>query len=279
MSVLSFVPSAATLGSSPRLVSAPRHELIYAGIQSPPKEANGIFPTASRIALVLGAAGLLAAPRSSRRRGRRAVRRRAGADGVEPVAPAPTFDVTMEVGVCEPFGKPGEYVWDPMGETEDMDESKFRWYRQAELKHGRVAMLAIAGLLNQGIWRFGAVELASFDGGLGLSPNDFEGVKNGVAAVTEGSDAAPYLGLVVILAGILELTLSDDGKEPGDFGDPAGILSASGGVGAYDTTWRNMEINNGRLAMFGIIGALTAEYVTGMDTYEQWYAAASAFRD
>merc|ERR1711879_278883 len=190
----------------------------------------------------------------------------------EEAPPAPKFDVTSEVGVCEPFGKPGEYVWDPMGETVDMDESKFRWYRQAELKHGRVAMLAIAGLLNQGIWRFNAIELASFKGGLGFVPNDFEGVQNGVAAV---NGAGPYLGLVVILAGILELRLNDDGKEPGNFGDPAGILSTSGGVGAYDTNWRNMEINNGRLAMFGIIGALAAEYVTGMDTYAQWNAAAT----
>lgn len=279
MNVLSFVPSAATLGSAPRLVPTPRQEFTYAGIQGPQKEASGIFLNALGIAPVLGAASLFAAPRSLKRLGRRVVQCKAEADAVKPAAPAPKFDVTMEVGVCEPFGKPGEYVWDPMGETEDMDESKFRWYRQAELKHGRVAMLAIAGLLNQGIWRFGAVELASFDGGLGLAPNDFESVPNGVAAVTEGSQAAPYLGLVVILAGILELSLSDDGKEPGDFGDPAGILSASGGVGAYDTAWRNMEINNGRLAMFGIIGALTAEYVTGMDTYQQWEATASAVRD
>merc|ERR1712176_494301 len=111
----------------------------------------------------------------------------------------------------------------------------------------------------------------------GLTQNDFGAVPNGVAALT--SDAAPYLGLVVILAGILELRLSDDGKEPGNFDDPAGVMSASGGVGAYDTTWRNMEINNGRLAMFGIIGALSAEYVTGMDTYAQWEAAATAVRD
>merc|ERR1712242_277216 len=109
-----------------------------------------------------------------------------------------------EVGVCAPFGEPGKYVWDPMGETVDMDEAKFRWYRKAEIKHGRVAMIAIAGLLNQGLWRFGAVELASFDGGLGLVPSDFDDIPNGVQAISENGGAAPYLGLVVILAGILE---------------------------------------------------------------------------
>merc|ERR1719464_323012 len=160
--------------------------------------------------------------------------------------------------------------------SENMDADKFRWYRQAEIKHGRVAMLAIAGLLNQGLWSFGAVELASYEGGLGLKPSDFDGTPNGVAALLGDDGAGPYLGLVVILAGILELRLSDDGREPGNFGDPAGLLSASGSVAAYDTAWRNMEINNGRLAMFGIIGALSAEYVTGMDTYAQWNAAAEA---
>merc|ERR1712046_118326 len=94
------------------------------------------------------------------------------------------FDVTKEVGVCAPFGKPGEYVWDPFGETIDMDEAKFRWYRQAELKHGRVCMLAIAGLLNQHYWRFEGLHLQEFDGaGLGVAPNDFSGIPNGVAAV------------------------------------------------------------------------------------------------
>merc|ERR1712217_713382 len=220
----------------------------------------------------LGAASLLARG-LKKRSGRRTVQRKAEEPAAAAVIPKARFDVTKEVGVCAPFGEPGKYVWDPMGETVDMDEDKFRWYRQAEIKHGRVAMIAIAGLLNQGLWRFGAVELASYEGGLGLAPNDFDSIPNGFAAL--GSDAAPYLGLVVILAGILELRMSDDGREPGNFGDPAGILLASGGVGAYDDSWRNMEINNGRLAMFGIIGALTAEYVSGLDTYGQWQAAAT----
>merc|ERR1719436_2049285 len=137
-------------------------------------------------------------------------------------------------------------------------------------------MVAIAGLLNQGLWRFGGVELESFDGGLGFTPNSFEDVPNGVAAIVNGGVAAPYMGLLVILAGIIELRASDDGREPGNFGDPARLLQTAGGVAGYDTNWRNMEINNGRLAMIGIIGALCAEYVSGLDTYGQWNDAASA---
>jgi len=181
------------------------------------------------------------------------------------------FDVTREVGVCAPFGSPGEYVWDPFGETINMDEDKFRWYRQAEIKHGRVSMVAIAGLLNQHYWRFQGVHLQEFDGGLGVAPNDFEAVPNGVAAVLgDGSVAAPYVGLLVILAGIIELRASDDGREPGNFGNPLDLSGMAGSVGNYDATWRNFELNHGRLAMFGIIGALAAEYQTGLDPFQQW---------
>jgi len=179
------------------------------------------------------------------------------------------FDVTREVGVCAPLGEPGKYVWDPFGETRDMDESKFRWYRQAELKHGRVSMLAIAGLLNQHYWRFQGLQLQGYEGGLGVGRLDLNDVPNGFLAVTEG--AGPYLGVLVLLAGIIELQASDEGREPGNFGDPAYIMTPDGNQ--YDADWRNFELNHGRLAMFGIIGALAAEYATGLDTFGQWETA------
>jgi len=200
--------------------------------------------------------------------------RRATAAAAELAADAPNpakFDVTMEVGVCDPLGKPGEYVWDPFGETIDMDEDKFRWYRQAEIKHGRVCMVAIAGLLNQNYWRFQGLHLQEFDGGLGVAANDFNAIPNGFAAVLgDDSVAAPYLGILVILAGIIELRASDDGREPGNFGDPLDIGGMAGSAGNYDTDWRNFELNHGRLAMFGIVGALAAEYETGLDPFQQW---------
>jgi len=183
---------------------------------------------------------------------------------------APAFNITTEAGVCDPFGKPGQYIWDPLKLSTNVSEETFRWYRQAELKHGRVSMLAIAGLLNQHYWRFEGLGLDSFEGGLGLSPNDFNAVPNGFAAVTDV--AGPYIGVLVIVAGIIELRSSDDGREPGNFGDPAGIVGSNtnGFVCRYDEEWRNFELNHGRLAMFGVIGALAAEYVTGLDTFEQW---------
>ena len=37
--------------------------------------------------------------------------------------------------------------WDPLKLSENKDQETLEWYRAAELKHGRVCMLASAGLL------------------------------------------------------------------------------------------------------------------------------------
>merc|ERR1712214_33282 len=40
--------------------------------------------------------------------------------------------------------------WDPLGLSTVGDEETFRWFQAAELKHGRVAMLATTGYIVQG---------------------------------------------------------------------------------------------------------------------------------
>merc|ERR1711924_5725 len=59
------------------------------------------------------------------------------------------FNVTTEAGVLAPFGEPGQKIWDPAGLAKDISPEQFRMYRAAELKHGRVAMLATLGLVAQ----------------------------------------------------------------------------------------------------------------------------------
>jgi len=267
-----FLPwlSPAAASGLPRPAAAP------AGAQGPgraagpgPREgAGGTLPGACRAALLLGGARLLARPR-----GRAARSVRLGAVARDAAAAVESFklpfDVTSEVGVCAPFGSPGEYVWDPFGETRDMDEEKFRWYRQAEIKHGRVSMMAITGILNQHYWRFEGLQLEKYEGGLGVGRLDLRDLPDGFQAVTGG--AGPYLGILILLVGIIELSASDEGREPGNFGDPAYILYKQEDL--YDTDWRNFELNHGRLAMFGIVGALAAEYTTGLDSFGQWQAA------
>merc|ERR1719387_1772544 len=48
----------------------------------------------------------------------------------------------LQAGQLSPMG-----FWDPAGLSADLDEGKILFYREAELKHGRVSMLASLGFL------------------------------------------------------------------------------------------------------------------------------------
>merc|ERR1719486_112236 len=55
---------------------------------------------------------------------------------------SPGFSVKQLPGISGPFG-----FFDPMGFAEGQSEGRIKWAREAELKHGRVAMLAATGFL------------------------------------------------------------------------------------------------------------------------------------
>jgi len=237
-------------------------------------------------ALILAARELSpGAPRGAVRRGVATVDPTVTASDSSTGGPKPgEFAVTSQVGITAPFGAPGESYWDPLGFCAGVDEATFRQYRTAELKHGRVSMAALIGLINQHFWRFGGIQLRNVpeaDGWWGFTTIDYNAAPGGVyAAVSEPSSSS--LGLLVLLAGFFELRFwSDDvqkDKEVGDFGDPLDIMARNGIP--YDAQWRNFEINHGRLAMFGIIGAIVAEMNTGLDIFDQlkgWKAPALAY--
>lgn len=152
------------------------------------------------------------------------------------------FDPSKEPGVTLPL-----MYFDPAGFCKVGDRETFYNYRAAELKHGRVGMIAALGAVLQHWFKFPG----------------FENVPSGIYAVT--TPPGTY-GLVAILlaAGAVELTVGkqDPEKEPGDFGDPLGI-------GQYYEEWRSRELNNGRMGMLSIMGILAAELATGRDALEQ----------
>jgi hypothetical protein len=86
-----------------------------------------------------------------------------------------------ELGVIAPTG-----FWDPAGLTNGISQETFDQYRTAELKHGRVAQLAVLGYIAPETYRF------NFDISPGLACKD---VPNGVAAI----DAIPALGWAQII--------------------------------------------------------------------------------
>jgi hypothetical protein len=171
------------------------------------------------------------------------------------------FDPTKEVGAMEPLG-----YWDPLSLMKEgfknpkgayKSEETFRWYREAELKHGRISMVAVLGLF--------AGECYKWPG--------FDDVPGGMAALdTEKGGAG--VGILFLLAGIFELDFwkQDASKEPGNFGDPVGWTRMDGNYGdfwVYDTDMRNKELAHCRLAMCGVITSFLLEY-GGYDTSVQF---------
>ncbi|CAK9009343.1 unnamed protein product [Durusdinium trenchii] len=154
-----------------------------------------------------------------------------------------SFDPSTQIGAMAPLG-----YFDPAGLCKKGDEATFRQLRAAELKHGRVAMMAAVGAVAQ--------HYVKFPG--------FESVPSGLAASITGPGSYGFVALFA-LAGILELGAwtESDNKEPGNFGDPLGFSQ-------YTQEWREREINNGRFAMFAAIGIIAAELYTGKDAIEQF---------
>lgn len=157
------------------------------------------------------------------------------------------FDPREQVGAMPPLG-----YFDPLGFCKFGDEATFRKYRSAELKHGRVAMMATVGSIVQHY-----VKLPGF-----------EGVRNNSLGETF-NECFRAPGVVwfsaftaVILLFEINFWIDLPYKEPGNFGDPLG-------VGMYDRETREKELNNGRFAMFAAAGILAAQVVTGKDGVEQ----------
>jgi len=173
------------------------------------------------------------------------------------------------------FGLPGNTApmgdFDPLEFARGADENTMKRYREAELTHGRVSMVASLGFI------VGENFNPLFDGSIkGPAVNQFQQVPTPF-----------WIGLgVVIAAG--ELTrattgwvppgegeganwlqgtlfqLKDD-YVPGDIGwDPLGLKPTNE---ADFNIMQTRELNNGRIAMFAIAGMVAQEKVTGLELF------------
>merc|ERR1712060_457012 len=153
-------------------------------------------------------------------------------------------------GVTEPLG-----YFDPLGFCKKGDKVGFSKLRAAEIKHGRVAMMAAVGAVVQ--------HFVQFPG--------FEKVPKGIGAVLNPQGAVGFAALFVI-SGALELLFWKDNaaqevSDIGNYGNPLQL-----GVGeplGESEDMKNRELNNGRAAMFAALGIILAELATGKDAVEQ----------
>jgi len=168
---------------------------------------------------------------------------------------------TSLVGTIAPTG-----YFDPFGLAVGKDASTLKKWREAELKHGRLAMLAAVGLLTQeitknplgidgpSIYHFEAVDdkfpefwviLLTFIGWLeSISiKNNWEPI-----AVTKAENRVANLR---------------DDVEAGDLGfDPLGWYPSDP---VEQSTIKTKELQNGRLAMLGVAGIIAQELVDGKE--------------
>jgi len=199
------------------------------------------------------------------------------APAVEPeVAAPPPFNPTEFAkslpGITGPLG-----FFDPAGfcnedggaSNEDkVTEGKIRFYREVELKHCRVAMLAALGfplaelfhpLFNVDVPSFSAFQqtpLQTFWPAVVLAiaiPEIYSvfSFQNPASRLEDGSPAQPW-------------TIRTD-HSPGDLGwDPLGLKPTDP---AELLAMQNKELNNGRLAMIAIAGMIVQEGVTGQKLF------------
>ena len=162
------------------------------------------------------------------------------------------FTVETIPGALEPMG-----IWDPLGFAAKADEKTLKRYREAELTHGRVAMLAAVGFLAGE-----AVEGSSFLWDASVSG----------PAITHLAQVPPlFWALLVTGIGAAEQKRAEigwvdpadvpvdqpgllrDDYTPGDIGfDPLGFSAK-----ADEQTlkkYREAELTHGRVSMLAVLG-------------------------
>jgi len=154
-----------------------------------------------------------------------------------------------------PFNFPGQSSvnFDPLGFSESAPEW-LNWFREAELKHGRQAMLACVGFVVPEFLRVPGEQFS------------FEAVPRVIDAHDALIDTSmKQILLWVSLAEAMSMAalsnMNEFDRSPGDFGfDPLGLYPT-------DTEGQNemklKELKNGRLAMVALGGMIHGAIVTG----------------
>jgi hypothetical protein len=170
------------------------------------------------------------------------------------------FDVRELAGVTEPLG-----FWDPLGFSEGKPDGRLRFYREVELKHARVAMLAALGFVVGEQYHplfGGGIDTPAYKAFQETPLETFWPLVVAAIAIPEINSVFTFVDPAESksLAKGEQWLIRDD-HEPGDFGfDPLGLKPEDPDELKEMQT---KELNNGRLAMISIAGMVAQELVSG----------------
>lgn len=151
-------------------------------------------------------------------------------------------------------GYVGDVGFDPFRFS---DFAPMDFLREAELKHGRICMLAWTG--------FVAVDLGARIYPLPVAYEGLTSVTAHDALVEYGAMGQLFLWIgvaeTIATISLIQMLYEDSGREPGDFGlDPLGFLEGKSEEEVNRMKLR--ELKNGRLAMLAFSGAVTQAVLT-----------------
>jgi hypothetical protein len=157
---------------------------------------------------------------------------------------------------------PASY-FDPLGFATTVSGGKLLFYREVELKHGRIAMLAALGMLVGEQWH-------------PLFGGDIDVPAYVAFQATPLQNFWPAVVTAIAIPEIFSVTQFQDPSkgeqwamkldhEPGDLGfDPLGLKPKDP---KKLVEMQTKELNNGRLAMIAVAGMVAQEYATGQKLF------------
>eukprot|EP00929_Paragymnodinium_shiwhaense_P074299 TRINITY_DN3800_c0_g2_i2.p1 TRINITY_DN3800_c0_g2~~TRINITY_DN3800_c0_g2_i2.p1 ORF type:complete len:260 (+),score=61.95 TRINITY_DN3800_c0_g2_i2:74-853(+) len=236
---LGFIGASSTNFVLPRGTQSPSTAISPTGVavQAPAAQARGSSAVGALCAgLSVGLVGAATVSRTARRAETKPVK----ADG--------NFAGGL---VGSEYAGFGTYQWDPLELTKEYPEH-LPWYREAELKHGRIAMLAMTGMVAQDAFRLPVEDLQ----------DESLTILNSHNGLIYGLGQGPMWWLLVFCSIVESLRFKELGL---DFGkltlENAGDLNfgkqflpkTQEGI----TQMKIKELKNGRLAMMAFSGAIT----------------------
>jgi len=181
-------------------------------------------------------------------------------DYTDKIEEAPLDKVKEMPGVTAPIG-----FFDPFGLSTRVPEGQLLFFRDAELKHGRVCMLAVLGLAAGERHDFFPIMSAGI-------PDKMPAFELSGPFIQE-TGAAQFWPIVLGALFVEEwrgeaYKKNNPDKAPGDYGfDP---LRLKDQLGKTPEDWKqlqNRELNNGRLAMFAAAGWIAQEQYLGKNLF------------